>query len=37
MRRLLHPPAGVQASLVGLPVLAAQANADVASPSGGGC
>ena len=33
MRRLLHPPAGVQASLVGLPVLAAQANADVSSPS----
>ncbi len=33
MRRLLHPPAGVQASLVGLPVLAAQANADVAAPS----
>ncbi len=33
MRRLLHPPPGVQASLVGLPVLAAQANADVASPS----
>ena len=33
MRRLLHPPAGVQASLVGLPVLAAQANADVSSPA----
>ena len=32
MRRELHPPAGVQASLVGLPVLAAQANADVSSP-----
>jgi hydrophobe/amphiphile efflux-3 (HAE3) family protein len=32
MRRLLHPPAGVRASLVGLPVLAAQANAAVASP-----
>jgi predicted RND superfamily exporter protein len=31
MRRRLHPPPGVQASLVGLPVLAAQANADVSS------
>ncbi len=33
MRRMLRPPAGVQASLVGLPVLAAAANAEVASPS----
>jgi predicted RND superfamily exporter protein len=32
MRRELHPPSGVQADLVGLPVLAAQANAAVSSP-----
>jgi predicted RND superfamily exporter protein len=32
MRAELHPPAGVTAELAGLPVLAAQANADVASP-----
>jgi hydrophobe/amphiphile efflux-3 (HAE3) family protein len=32
MRRELHPPPGVQADLVGLPVLAAQANAAVSSP-----
>jgi hypothetical protein len=32
MRAQLHPPAGVTAELAGLPVLAAQANADVASP-----
>ena len=32
MRARLHPPAGVTARLVGLPVLAAQANAQVASP-----
>jgi predicted RND superfamily exporter protein len=32
MRSSLHPPAGVSAQLVGLPVLAAQANAEVASP-----
>ncbi len=31
MRAALRPPAGVRASLVGLPVLAAQANAQVAS------
>jgi uncharacterized protein len=31
MRAALRPPAGVHASLVGLPVLAAQANAEVAS------
>jgi predicted RND superfamily exporter protein len=31
MRASLHPPAGVNAQLVGLPVLAAQANAQVAS------
>jgi predicted RND superfamily exporter protein len=32
MRRSLHPPAGVSAELVGLPVLAAQSGAQVASP-----
>jgi uncharacterized protein len=32
MRAELDPPPGVTAELVGLPVLAAQANADVASP-----
>jgi hydrophobe/amphiphile efflux-3 (HAE3) family protein len=32
MRASLHPPNGVSAQLVGLPVLAAQANAQVASP-----
>jgi predicted RND superfamily exporter protein len=32
MRSSLHPPSGVSAQLVGLPVLAAQANAQVASP-----
>lgn len=32
MRQSLHPPPGVQAQLVGLPVLAAQANGQVASP-----
>jgi uncharacterized protein len=32
MRAALHPPRGVTAQLVGLPVLAAQANAEVASP-----
>ncbi|HKG18051.1 MAG TPA: MMPL family transporter [Solirubrobacteraceae bacterium] len=32
MRRQLRPPPGVQASLVGLPVLAADANAKIASP-----
>ncbi len=32
MRAGLHPPKGVTAQLVGLPVLAAQANAQVASP-----
>jgi hydrophobe/amphiphile efflux-3 (HAE3) family protein len=32
MRSSLHPPAGVQARLVGLSVLAAQAGAQVASP-----
>jgi uncharacterized protein len=32
MRRQLHPPAGVQAQLAGLPVLAAEANDKVASP-----
>jgi hydrophobe/amphiphile efflux-3 (HAE3) family protein len=32
MRASLHPPPGVSAQLVGLPVLAAQANAQVASP-----
>jgi predicted RND superfamily exporter protein len=31
MRSVLHPPAGVSAQLVGLPVLAAQADAQVAS------
>jgi hydrophobe/amphiphile efflux-3 (HAE3) family protein len=31
MRAALHPPAGVHATLVGLPVLAAQADAQVAS------
>jgi uncharacterized protein len=32
MRASLHPPAGVSAQLVGLPVLAARAGAQVASP-----
>lgn len=32
MRDELHPPAGVRASLAGLPVLAADANAAIASP-----
>jgi hypothetical protein len=32
MRGALHPPAGVSATLVGLPVLAAQSGAQVASP-----
>jgi predicted RND superfamily exporter protein len=32
MRRGLHPPAGVTAQLVGLPVLAAQSGSQVASP-----
>ena len=32
MRRSLHPPRGVHASLVGLPVLAAKSGAQVASP-----
>jgi predicted RND superfamily exporter protein len=32
MRASLHPPPGVTAQLVGLPVLAAQANAQVTSP-----
>jgi hydrophobe/amphiphile efflux-3 (HAE3) family protein len=32
MRASLHPPSGVSASLVGLPVLAAQSGAQVASP-----
>jgi predicted RND superfamily exporter protein len=32
MRSTLHPPAGVSAQLVGLPVLAAQSGAQVASP-----
>ena len=32
MRSSLHPPRGVSAQLVGLPVLAAQANAQIASP-----
>jgi predicted RND superfamily exporter protein len=32
MRATLHPPAGVSAQLAGLPVLAADANAAVASP-----
>jgi uncharacterized protein len=32
MRALLHPPAGVSASLVGLPVLAAQSGVEVADP-----
>jgi hydrophobe/amphiphile efflux-3 (HAE3) family protein len=32
MRTSLHPPPGVTAQLVGLPVLAAQANAQVTSP-----
>jgi predicted RND superfamily exporter protein len=32
MRSSLHPPAGVTAQLVGLPVLAAQSGAQVASP-----
>lgn len=31
MRRLLRPPEGLEAELVGLPVLAAQANAEVSS------
>jgi hypothetical protein len=33
MQSRLHPPSGVSASLVGLPVLAAQANAALSSPS----
>jgi uncharacterized protein len=32
MRASLHPPAGVRASLVGLPVLAAQSGSEVAAP-----
>ena len=32
IQRRLNPPAGVQASVVGLPVLAAQANASLSSP-----
>jgi len=32
MQAALHPPRGVTAQLVGLPVLAAQANAQIASP-----
>jgi len=32
MRSRLHPPAGISAELVGLPVLAAQSGAEVASP-----
>jgi len=32
MRSSLHPPAGVEASLVGLPVLAAQSGSQVADP-----
>jgi hypothetical protein len=32
MRARLHPPAGIDAELAGLPVLAAQANAAVSSP-----
>ncbi len=32
MRSSLHPPAGVSAQLVGLPVLAAQSSVEVASP-----
>ena len=32
MRGALHPPAGVSAQLVGLPVLAADANAGISSP-----
>src|SRR5208283_1208886 len=32
MRTSLHPPAGVSAQLVGLPVLAAKSGAQVASP-----
>jgi hypothetical protein len=32
MRDLLHPPPGIQAQLAGLPVLAAEANAAIASP-----
>ncbi|HEV3129744.1 MAG TPA: MMPL family transporter [Solirubrobacteraceae bacterium] len=32
MRARLHPPSGVKASLVGLPVLAAEANARLSSP-----
>lgn len=32
MRSQLHPPAGIQAELVGLPVLAAQSGSQVASP-----
>jgi hydrophobe/amphiphile efflux-3 (HAE3) family protein len=32
MRRSLHPPRGIHASLVGLPVLAAKSGAQVASP-----
>jgi uncharacterized protein len=32
MREALHPPAGIEAELAGLPVLAAEANAAVSSP-----
>ena len=32
MRDRLHPPAGIDAELAGLPVLAAEANAAVSSP-----
>ena len=32
MRSSLHPPAGIRASLVGLPVLAAQSGSEVADP-----
>ena len=35
MRAALHPPAGVSASLVGLPVLAAQSGSQVADRGGG--
>jgi hydrophobe/amphiphile efflux-3 (HAE3) family protein len=34
MRTMLHPPTGMSAQLVGLSVLAAQADAQVSSPSG---
>ena len=37
MRAELDPPAGVAAQLAGLPVLAAQANADARPRRGGGC